>query len=35
MNTSHKTNWRAWYMGVLGFLVLQIILYHFFTQAFS
>jgi len=32
---TRKTNWRLWYLGVIGFLALQIILYYFFTRAFS
>jgi hypothetical protein len=28
-------NWRGWYRLVLGFMVLQIVLYYWLTQLFA
>lgn len=32
---SSKTNWRKLYLIVIGFLVLQVIVYYFITAYFS
>jgi hypothetical protein len=31
-NSTEKNNWNIWYIAVLGFLVLQVVLYYIFTQ---
>ncbi|MEZ4937720.1 MAG: hypothetical protein R2799_09030 [Crocinitomicaceae bacterium] len=29
-----KTNWTAWYIGVLGFLLIQIVVYYLITKSY-
>jgi hypothetical protein len=35
MNKPRKENWTGWYVAVIAILVLQLILYYWFTQHWS
>lgn len=35
MNTEPKQNWSKWYVAVISFLLLQVVLYYWFTQYWS
>lgn len=35
MTPSEKHDWKYWYLAVLLFLVLQILLYYWFTKYWS
>lgn len=30
-----KTNWKAWYIALIGFLLIQIIIYALITNSFD
>lgn len=35
INTHKKQNWGRWYIAVILFLLLQIVLYYWFTKYWS
>jgi hypothetical protein len=33
-NSKDKTNWNAWYIGLISFLLVQIIIYYLITNLY-